>query len=58
MVSQDAAICQSFLRLLVEKLSETNRDQFLSGAISNIIETQPNSAGNLWKPIIEEALFG
>ena len=58
MVSQDAAICQSFLRLLVDKLSEGGRDSFLPGAISNIIELQPNSAGNLWKPIIEEALFG
>lgn len=53
MVAADPAICQSFLRLLVEQLVSSNRDSFLLQALSNIIELQPNAAGYLWKPILE-----
>ena len=51
MVAEQPPICQSFLRLLVDQLETVpiaNRDPFLVGAISNIIELQPNAAGNLW----------
>ena len=52
MVASQPAICQTFLQLLVDQLNAVNRDPFLVQAISSIIETQPNAAGYLWKPIL------
>jgi hypothetical protein len=52
MVSSEAAICQGFLRLLVDQLGSPNRDPFLLQAISNVLEAQPNAAGHLWRHIL------
>lgn len=54
LVVNHPAICQMFLQLLVDKLSEEPRDSFLIQAISIIIEQQPNAAGYLWRQILED----
>ena len=55
MVAEDPAICQMFLRLLLDQLAAETRDPFLLQAITNVVELQPNSAGNLWRVILEES---
>jgi hypothetical protein len=39
MVAGDPAICQSFLRILIEQLVAPNRDPLLLQAISNTLES-------------------
>lgn len=58
LVVNHPAICQVFLQLLVDKLVEEPRDEFLVQAISIIVELQPNAAGYLWRQILEDRQNG
>ena len=58
LVVNHPAICQVFLQLLVDKLVEEPRNDFLVEAISIIVELQPNAAGYLWRQILEDRQNG
>lgn len=47
----NAALCQPFLQLLINKVGEENTEEHLIPSINSIIQEQPNAVGTSWRLI-------